>query len=594
MFLLPLRLISSLLLALFVSLPASANLSQVLGTDQNPAFLPVHEAFRFSGHIEQDTVIIEARIAPQHYLYKHQFSFTPTAGIQKLGTAVFPVGEQIFDPYYNKNLDIFKHDFKIRIPVTYSGNIPELEISYQGCAEAGLCYPPDKIIIPLVTKANNENPAPQPQTTDKNNFVQQIESHSLPIALLLFVLAGIGLSLTPCVLPMFPILSSLILGTQTLSKARTLALTMTYILAMSVTFAVAGTLMGLFGASLNLQAQLQSPWLLIPMAVLFVLLALSMFGLYELQLPARIRDKLSSNQQKSGSLSGAAAMGILSALVVSPCVSAPLAGALIYISTTGDVLFGGLTLFSLGLGMGIPLFIVAVGGRHWLPKSGNWMNGVRSLFGVLLLGVAIWMLERVIAPSVTLLLWGALLVGSGVFLGALSFNLEKAIDKVRQSLGVLCLIYGSCLIIGAAMGNSDPLKPLFAAVSTAPAAAPSAETSGFNTVTTVDELNALLAEAAQNQQPVMVDLYADWCISCKIIERTVFPDPLVVDQLATIELIKLDITDNTKAHQQLLNQYQLFGPPALLFFNNKGQELPQLRSQGEITAPQLLQKLTKL
>ena len=173
MFLLPLRLISSLLLALFVSLPASANLSQVLGTDQNPAFLPVHEAFRFSGHIEQDTVIIEARIAPQHYLYKHQFSFTPTAGIQKLGTAVFPVAEQIFDPYYNKNLDIFKHDFKIRIPVTYSGNIPELEISYQGCAEAGLCYPPDKIIIPLVTKANNENPAPQLQTTDKNNFVQQ-------------------------------------------------------------------------------------------------------------------------------------------------------------------------------------------------------------------------------------------------------------------------------------------------------------------------------------------------------------------------------------------------------------------------------------
>ncbi len=600
---LSLRLIWPLLLGLLISLSAQASLTELLGSDssESPAFLPVEEAFRFTGRIEENKAIIDVQVTPEHYLYKHRFTFTPVTDISKLETAAYPDGEQIFDPYYNKELEIFSENFIVELPVNYSGNLPELEIGFQGCAKAGLCYPPHKLTIPLITQAEASKPSMAIKTSlselpsSENVFQQQLEQNSLPITLMLFVLAGIGLSLTPCVLPMFPILSSLILGARELSKARTLVLTLTYVLSMSITFAAAGTLMGLFGASLNLQAKLQSPWLLVPMAILFVLLALSMFGLYELQLPARIRDKLSGNQQRSGSIYGAAVMGLLSALVVSPCVSAPLAGALIYISSTSDALFGGLTLFALGLGMGLPLFALAMGGRHWLPKSGSWMNGVRALFGVLLLGVAIWMLERVIPATVTLFLWGTLLIGSGVFLGALNFSVEMASQKLRQAVGILCLIYGACLIVGAAMGNSDPLRPLYSQNSPSTSLiSDKTVTSGFRTVTTVSELNSLLAEAASNQQLALVDLYADWCISCKIIERTVFPDPLVAEQLAAITLIKLDITDNTREHQQFLNQYQLFGPPAMLFFDASGLELPALKSQGEITAPQLHQKLLKL
>ncbi|WP_066017404.1 protein-disulfide reductase DsbD [Endozoicomonas atrinae] len=598
-----LRLIWPLLLGLFISLPAQANLSQLFGAEsnENQDFLPVEDAFQFTGRIEQGKAIIDVAVTPEHYLYKHRFTFAPVTDISNLDAAGYPAGEEIFDPYYNKELEIFSENFVINLPANHSGSLPELEIGFQGCAKAGLCYPPHKVVIPLVTQVEaSDSPVSasvnRPEASDSGNaFQQQLEQNSLPIALLLFVLAGIGLSLTPCVLPMFPILSSLILGAKAQSKARTIALTMTYILTMSATFAIAGTLMGLFGASLNLQAKLQSPWLLIPMAILFVLLALSMFGFYELQLPTRVRDKLSGNQQHSGSLSGAAVMGVLSALVVSPCVSAPLAGALVYISSTGDALFGGLTLFALGLGMGIPLFVMALGGRHWLPRSGAWMNGVRSFFGVLLLGVAIWMLERVISPSATLFLWGALLIGSGVFLGALHTNLNEARQKLRQTVGILCLMYGTCLIIGAAMGNSDPLKPLMSKNSTsAESVTEQTVNSGFKTVTTLNELNNLLADAALNNQPALIDLYADWCISCKIIERTVFPDPLVTDQLAAISLIKLDITDNTSEHQQFLNQHQLFGPPAMLFFDASGNELPVLKSQGEITALQLHQKLTEL
>ena len=600
---------------LFLTLPAQANLDQLFGT-KSQNFLPVEEAFQFSGSVNNDTAAIHIQVTPEHYLYKHQFQFKPVSNISSLGQPIYPASESIFDPYYNKNLDIFSSDFTIRLPVKHSGNLPELHIRFQGCAKAGLCYPPHDVIIPLVVEnavlnanrvadqqnilsnsALSKNSLASASTSDGAYF-QQFSDHSLPVVLLLFLLAGIGLSLTPCVLPMFPILSSLILGNQAQSTGRTVALTTTYILTMSVTFAAAGTLMGLFGAGLNLQAKLQSPWLLVPMAVLFVLLALSMFGLYELQLPARVRDKL-SGQQQSGSFSGTAIMGVLSALVVSPCVSAPLAGALIYISTTGDAVLGALTLFTLGLGMGIPLYALALGGRHWLPTSGSWMNGVRSFFGVLLLGVAIWMLERIIPSAMTLLLWGALLIGSGIFLGALNHNTENQAQKLRQVVGILSLIYGTCLVIGAAMGNNDPLKPLannsgvFQTTDSGESFG-SVNASNFIKVNTLQALSEQLAEAKKRQQPALVDLYADWCISCKVMERTVFPDPRLTDQLQQLTLIKLDITDNTREHQQFLNENQLFGPPAMLFFDQFGQSVPALQSQGEVTVEQLHQKLTAL
>ena len=579
-----------LCLILFISLSVLAAQNPLFGTDSkiNQDFLPVTEAFQFSGSVEQGNAVIDVQIAPDHYLYKDRFSFSPAKDITLLGSATYPPGELIYDPYFQKDMETFADNLTVKLPVEHSSSLPELEISFQGCASAGLCYPPHKLVIPLSADA----PASAKQPTDDNIFLQQLEHSSLPAALLVFILAGVGLSLTPCVLPMFPILFSLILGSKAQSKGRTIVLTLTYILTMSATFAAAGTAMGLFGATLNLQAKLQSPWLLIPMAMLFALLALSMFGLYELQLPSAVRDRLNNKLQQSGGLSGAAAMGLLSALVVSPCVSAPLAGALIYISSTGNALFGGVTLFALGLGMGIPLFVLAVGGRQWLPQSGAWMNSIRSVFGVLLLGVAIWLLERVIPASVTLLLWGTLLLSCGVFLGALNNSPAGFGQKLQQTLGLLCLIYGSCLIVGAAMGHHDPLRPLSRERSQVMTG--KNPDSAIRKVTTLSELQSQLDQAARRNQPAMVDVYADWCISCKIMEQTVFSDPLVTEQLATVAMIKLDITDNTREHQQFLDQHQLFGPPALLFYDGQGDELPTLRSQGEITASKLHEKLTGL
>ena len=578
-----------LCLILFISLSVLAGQNPLFGTDSkiNQDFLPVTEAFQFSGSVEQGNAVIDVQIAPGHYLYKDRFSFSPAKDITLLGSAAYPPGELIYDPYFQKDMETFADNLTIKLPVEYSSSLPELEISFQGCASAGLCYPPHKVVIPLSADA----PASAKQPTDDNIFLQQLNNSSLPAALLVFILAGVGLSLTPCVLPMFPILFSLILGSKAQSKGRTVVLTLTYILTMSATFAAAGTAMGLFGATLNLQAKLQSPWLLVPMAMLFALLALSMFGLYELQLPSAVRDRLNNKLQQSGGLSGAATMGLLSALVVSPCVSAPLAGALIYISSTGNALFGGLTLFALGLGMGIPLFVLAVGGRQWLPQSGAWMNSVRSVFGVLLLAVAIWLLERVIPASATLFLWGTLLLSCGVFLGALNNSPAGFGQKLQQTLGLLCLIYGSCLIVGAAMGHHDPLRPLSSQRFQVIAAKTD---SAIRKVTTLSELQSQLDQAARSNQPVMVDVYADWCISCKIMEQTVFSDPLVAEQLASVAMIKLDITDNTREHQQFLDQHQLFGPPALLFYDGQGEELPALRSQGEITANKLHEKLMAL
>lgn len=585
---------------------AHGSTSLLYGNGDNSSsqdFLPVEQAFIFSGRIEQNKAYVNIEVAPEHYLYKHRFDFKPVARSTSLGEPVYPQGEEIFDPYYQKSLETFPTSFSIEIPITHSGSLPEIVIGFQGCAKAGLCYPPHKVSIPLITTAQassdqSDQIVPKQQTAPdqvsgdafyKNQLEQQILT-----ALLLFFIAGIGLSFTPCVLPMFPILSSLILGNQQLSRRRVLSLSFSYIISMSLTFAIAGTLMGLFGASLNLQAKLQSPWFLVPMAGLFVILALSMFGFYELQLPSTIRDKLNNNSTGSGKISGAIAMGVISALVVSPCVSAPLAGALIYISTTGDAIYGGLTLFALGLGMGIPLLLLAVGGRQLLPKAGNWMNNIKAFFGVLLLGVSIWMMERIAPPSVSLFLWGSLAIGYAVFLGALNFAPKTGLKQASQAFGLVLLIYGTCLIVGSAMGNYNPLKPLASkSLIRATENTSAQQLLPFTKVTTLAELNKLLDQASNNNQSAMIDVYADWCISCKIMERNVFPDPLIAPELKKLALIKLDITENTREHGEFLNNYQLFGPPALLFFDEHGKEMQNIRTQGDVSVSQLKTRLDR-
>ncbi len=342
---------------------------------------------------------------------------------------------------------------------------------------------------------------------------------------------------------------------------------------------------------LDLQAMLQAPPVLIVFAMVFVLLSLAMFGVYELQLPQALRDKLDrvgSAQQPAGNHLSVWVMGALSSLVVSPCVSAPLAGALIYISATGDAFLGGGALFALGLGMGVPLMLVGGSGAHWLPRAGAWMDGVKAFFGVLLLAVAIWLVERVVAPGVTLALWAALLIGIGVYLGVLDFAPRRGVAQLGKVVGSLGFLWGVLLLIGAASGGSDPLKPLAALhFSGNLQTGQRAEGATANHWQPVKGLQDVQARIANSAQPVLLDLYADWCISCKTMERSVFPDPQVASRLKAFTLLRADVTDNDGQDRALLNHYGLFGPPSLVFFGEDGRELEEVRVQGEVNADTL-------
>ena len=585
-----------LLFAFLVCLtPAYAKgLNQLITSQSNQQqFLPVEEAFQVEGRIANGQAVIQFTVTPGHYLYKKRFRFTPVDDSTTLGDPVFPVGKETFDENLGEVLEVFDHSIDIEFPISSTRAMPELQVRFQGCAEAGLCYPPHTVTVPLVVTDTSLQQNPISAPPGSANIEAPSESSSfdkgLLTSLLLFLLTGIGLTFTPCVLPMVPILSSILVGSSQVSKSRILALTTAYILGMSLTFALAGTLMGLFGASLNLQAKLQSPWLIIPFALLFVLLSLCMFGLYELQLPEKLRNKLGNASQPRGSLSGAILMGLLSALVVSPCVSAPLAGALIYISTTGDVLRGGLSLLAMGLGMGVPLMLIGLGGRQLLPKAGAWMDSVKTFFGFLLLAVAIWMLERVIPGPLTLLLWGALLIGAAVRLKAFSRMTGEGWQVISQTLGILLLVYGICLVIGAARGSVDPLRPL--AGLGHPEKGADLQALAFNKTDSINDLNQLLQAATNKQKTVMIDVYADWCLPCKVMERSVFPSPLVRDQLAGKTLVKLDITRNTRGQQQWLSEHQLFGPPALLFLDSSGKEVHRII--GEVSIRELAEAISK-
>jgi thiol:disulfide interchange protein DsbD len=366
---------------------------------------------------------------------------------------------------------------------------------------------------------------------------------------------------------------------------------MTYVLGMAITYAVLGTLVGYFGAELNIQAKLQSPWILSTFALLFVILSLAMFGFYELQLPERIRDRLTgvSQTQQGGEYLGVAIMGVLSSLVVSPCVSAPLAGALIYISATGDAVIGGLALLALGLGMGLPLVAIGTSGGQLLPKAGEWMNSVKAVFGVMLLAVAIWMVERIVPPSVTLALWAVLAIVCGVYMGALDSVSDKGWSQLWKGMGVISIVYGIILIIGAASGASDPFKPLQNVMGGA--AAQQETRVSFRPIQDFKSLQQVLGTESR---PGMLDFYADWCLSCKIMERDVFNHPELRSQLDDFQLLQIDVTANNADHQEILSHFGLFGPPAILFFDRNGKELREYRIQGELTRDEFEDHISKV
>lgn len=609
------RMFLILLMSFWVATVQAAipNFDDIVAEDD---YLPVEQAFRPVLTVTDGKVSLSFTIADGYYLYKKRLSVVSTT------TTPIVMGELITnkkaeiknDPNFGR-VEIFHQAVTVDIPVYASraqdvGKEWAVNAIYQGCSQEGLCYPPQTIKTQLkllaVASANlvkepaiditsSNNLATQTNTNNANSLAEFLQGSSFGLIIGTFLVLGIGLSFTPCVLPMMPILSGIIAGQgQGLSAKRGFLLSLSYVIGMAVTYALAGMAVGYFGASANLSAWMQSPVVLSVFAFIFVALALAMFGFYELQLPAFIQDRLShvNQQQQGGTYLGVLLMGILSALVVSPCVSAPLAGALLYISSTGDMWLGGAALLALGLGMGTPLLIIGIGGGSLIPKAGQWMVAVKSVFGVLLLMVAIWLLSRFLAGAVTLVLVGLLLIICGILMGALD-NTAAGWPRFWKGVGVALLVWGVLLLVGAANGQSNPLQPLqFSSVTSQ--GEPANTELAFRKISSPIELDNALAQAKQQGKIVLVDFYADWCVACIEMAHTTFRSPVVASALSSVMLLQADITKNDEQAQALLTRFGLFGPPSVLFFNTTGQELRHLRVLGSMGVDEFVQHIQPL
>ncbi|MGH8561046.1 MAG: protein-disulfide reductase DsbD, partial [Nevskiales bacterium] len=559
-----------LLLPLTASL-ASPQQSLLGGNKNNSEFLPVEQAFVASAALrDARTVQVRFDIAEGYYLYRHQLRFRLSSppGFA-LGEPQLPAGKKKTDEYFGE-IEAYHHRLEALIPITAvakdsAGKPLMLELRFQGCAERGLCYPPETVSLPLlpVSSAETRLPAPsEPAITpsEQDRLAQLIAEHNLLLVGLAFFGFGLLLAFTPCVLPMLPILSGIIAGAgEDTSAGRGLSLSAAYVLAMALAYTVFGVVAGLTGA--NLQAAMQHPWVIAGFSALFVGLALSMFGLYHLQLPTGLQSWLShhSNRQQGGSLMGAAIMGFLSALIVGPCLAPPLAGALLYISNTGDAVLGGWALFALGLGMGTPLLALGVVEGGLLPRAGQWMTQVKHLFGFMLLGVAIWMLSRILPGRLSTLLWGLLALA---FVVNLVLTARRGGQRWRYGVALVGTVYASLLLFGATRGAVDPLKPWQALATQAQLPA---DRVPFLPIKTIEELTLLRAEASRQQRPVILDFYADWCVACVVMEHEVFGDAGVRAAMGNIMLLRADVTANDEQDRALLKALGVYGAPTLLF-----------------------------
>jgi thiol:disulfide interchange protein DsbD len=562
-------------------------------------FLDPDEAFSVTVEMTGDKVIAHWSIAKGYYLYQERLGFQLVSGEVKLGQAILPPAKQKQDANFG-DVMIYKQDMAVQVPVEGKGHF-ELLVKYQGCAEAGLCYPPQKQKVSLVASGES-TPTTKTEISATENLSETDQITNMlsggNVWLIVAAFFGIGLLLafTPCVFPMIPILSSIIVGQgETLTTRKAFTLSLVYVLAMALTYTAAGVLAGLFGA--NLQAAFQNPWILGSFSIVFIALALSMFGFFELQLPASLQAKLAdvSNKQQGGTLTGVAIMGLLSALIVGPCVAPPLAGALIYIGQTGDALLGGAALFALSMGMGVPLLLVGTAAGKFMPRAGGWMDNVKAVFGVSLLAVAIWMLSRILPDMLVMLLWAGLAIASAIYLGALD-TVTTGWQKLWKALGVMLLAWGMFLLIAIASGGHSALQPLAHLVGHGTASPASASISHptFTKISSIAELNSALANATSQNKSVLLDFYADWCVSCKEMESFTFADPNVAKAMESLVLLQVDMTNNTDQDKALLKQFGVVGPPAILFFDSQGNEIRALRVVGFMKAPAFLQQLMKL
>ena len=575
--------------------------------------LPADEAFAFSViAIDANTLMASWNIHPEYYLYHDKF-FIETKGAE-IGEVVFPKGKEKDDPLFGK-VQIHKGQLNVEIPLENIQSTPITFVAkYQGCWLGGICYPPMEKVTDVILPVQGENTNTPPiqsvqdianisstpatvlnktknvELNETDKITNILKQGDVLWTLGWFFVIGLGLSLTPCVFPMIPILSGIIVGQKGVTTRKALIMSIVFVLAMSVTYTIAGVLAGLFGE--NLQILFQTPWVLIVFSLVFVALAFSMFGYYEIQLPARLQNKIAniSNKQEGGHLIGVAIMGFLSALIVGPCVAPPLAGALIYIGQTGDAVLGGLSLFVMSLGMGAPLLAIGAGASK-LPKAGGWMDNVKYVFGILMLAVAIWLLDRITSPIVSLALWATLFSFSPIAMGVLNSltNTPTPWQRIFKAIGLLVLAYGILLWGLVARGGGDMLAPLAGYGNGAQVEQVHVK---FEKIKSNKDLDQALLRAKANNQIVMLDFYADWCISCKELERFVFSNANVVNKMQNVIALQADVTANDATDKALMTRFNIIGPPAILFFKNGIENRPQ-RIVGEINAQGFLEHLKK-
>lgn len=541
-----------------------------------PDIMPAEIAFVMSVEAVSDSNIrLHWHIAEGTYLYQKQFKFDAEGA--RLGAVHYPEGEQHNDPYFG-DVTIYRGEVTLNIPLlAVSDEGFTLNIGYQGCNDIGFCYPPQTQTLHKDASPEAMGPVTPNVQTRALNVLQE---SPLGFALLAFLGFGFLLAFTPCVLPMIPILSALIIGEQQHHhRFRAFLLGCTYVLFMALTYALLGAIVASLGA--HIQAQLQNPWVLSTTALILLLMAWVLINDKALHALMQMNQSLHhiTNKLPNGQFGGVAIMGVISALVISPCVTPPLVGALTYITVSGDVVLGALALFMLAIGMGIPLVAVTWFGTAALPKRGPWMDHVKHFFSLLLILMAISLLSRFLPGYVTLGLWGITAIGVAFWIG-FTQAAKTHLERLWKALAWLALIYGTLLIVGASMGHDDWKRPLAGGTT----AVKRVESSlPFVTVKTEAELNAALKQAAAHGQPVMLDFYADWCTSCIVMEQTVFSDPRVAEILKPVVLLKVDVTDYNDASKGLMRYWQVFGPPALLFFSPEGQELVQYRIVGDIS-----------
>ncbi len=575
---------AGLVLAMVAAAGASASLFSSQPDDE---FLPAEDVFVLDPLVTQaEQTSLTGTVAPGYYVYRHSLSLADANGAAV--ALALPAGQAKHDEFFG--------DTEI-----YSGQVPPLHfpadaqgpltLHWQGCAEAGICYPPQTVTLAASggVAGSAAEAAPASELAQDEAAARRLASLSPVSGVLLFFGFGLLLAFTPCTLPMIPIVSTMVVGGQ-VRAARAFALSLVYVLAMAGTYALVGVAAGLAGA--NLQATLQSPWLLSAFAGLFLVLAASLFGAFELRLPAGLLNRVESagRGRAGGSLLGAGALGVLSALLVGPCMTAPLAGALLYISQTGSAFYGGMALFALGLGMGLPLLAIAVFGARILPRPGAWMDRVRVAFGYVMVAMAIWMLERILSPALSLLLWGAWLLTLAV--GLLGWSAALA-QRPRgawtlRSVAAVAGVWAVLMMAGAASGGVSLLQPLARSSAPAPTLSASAAPAA---VKTVQEVQSRLDAAAAAGQWTLIDFYADWCVSCKVIEATVFGDPRVAARLSGMQVLRPDVTLNDRQDRDLLKHWGVMGPPTLILVGPDGQERRAQRTVGEISADAFLQRL---